>query len=325
MAAGMLISVPSAQADHAWGTYHWERKAALILTVGDCHTPSLQSWSSLLGALSPSSGSVVANWDTFSGQYLAVVGGNCSAGQIKSYNANYGDTGWLGVASVGVAPNKGGHITSGTSRMNEYYAGYGDFDEPIEWKHVLCQEIGHLFGLDHNRDGAYGGTPDETCMNDAHRPLRYPTPNSHDTEQLDLLYAHTHTTSGGGGGGSKCNPVKGCATAMHAIWAERYDNDDAMFAASDAVIEATVLSSAFDRDVGGNGERAVPVTRVVLQVTNSYRGATKPVIILEQTRGPDFEIEDDPGYVSGDRYFLYLRKIGANAYRVVNPDGRVRR
>ena len=45
---------------------------------------------------------------------------------------------------------------------------------------------------------------------------------------------------------------------------------------------------------------------------------------MEQSRGPGFEIEDDPGYVRDDDYILYLRLIGTNTYRIVNPDGRVR-
>jgi len=45
---------------------------------------------------------------------------------------------------------------------------------------------------------------------------------------------------------------------------------------------------------------------------------------LEQTRGPSLEIADDPGYVQGDNYTLYLREIDNNTYRTVNPDGRIR-
>jgi len=36
------------------------------------------------------------------------------------------------------------------------------------------------------------------------------------------------------------------------------------------------------------------------------------------------EIEDDPGYVTGDGYTLFLRQTGAKSYRVVNPNGRIR-
>ena len=35
------------------------------------------------------------------------------------------------------------------------------------------------------------------------------------------------------------------------------------------------------------------------------------------------ELVDDPGYVSGDDYVLYLREINTNTYRTVNPDGRI--
>ncbi len=45
--------------------------------------------------------------------------------------------------------------------------------------------------------------------------------------------------------------------------------------------------------------------------------------MLEQTRGLGLELVDDPGYVSGDDYVLYLREIETNTYRTVNPDGRI--
>ena len=51
---------------------------------------------------------------------------------------------------------------------------------------------------------------------------------------------------------------------------------------------------------------------------------TRRGIVLEPTRGPEMEIEDDPGYVQGDSYTLYLREIDNNTYRTVNPDGRIR-
>jgi hypothetical protein len=257
-------------------------------------------------------------------------GSSCGASQIKSYNGNYGDTGWLGLASISVTRGKDKHIVSGASQMNEFYItspGYDGFNEPVEWRHVLCQEIGHAFGLDHNRDGTVGGTPDDTCMNDQARPLRFPMPNSHDTEELNFIYAHNHGggDAGGGGGGGKCHPVFGCPVIAHATWAEVYDTEDEMHASADLVVDATVLSSAVDRLVGRGAGPRVPITRVILQVNNTYQGASKPVLVLEQTRGPGFEIEDDPGYVSGDDYILYLRQTSNGAYRIINPDGRVRK
>ena len=163
-------------------------------------------------------------------------------------------------------------------------------------------------------------------MNDETRPIRYPDPNGHDTVMFNSAerYGHDH---GGGGGGEpkKCHPVFGCpgAAVGHAVWAEHYDSEEEMFDAADAVVDATVLSSGFDRMVG-QAASAVPVTRVVLKVTDTLSGFTRRVIVLEQTRGPGLEIEDDPGYVTGDSYTLFLREIDNNTYRIVNPDGRIR-
>ena len=109
----------------------------------------------------------------------------------------------------------------------------------------------------------------------------------------------------------------------HAFWAEHYETDAELFDAADAVVDATVLSSNFNRMVGP-ANSSVPVTRVVLRVEDALGGFTRPVIVLEQTRGAGLEIVDDPGYVQGDSYTLYLREIGINTYRTVSPDGRIR-
>ncbi|MDA1327155.1 MAG: hypothetical protein O3C34_20740, partial [Proteobacteria bacterium] len=61
------------------------------------------------------------------------------------------------------------------------------------------------------------------------------------------------------------------------------------------------------------------------RVTVATKGSARGVIALEQTRGPDIEIQDDPGYVAGDNYTLYLRQTGRNTYRTVNPQGRIKR
>ena len=227
----------------------------------------------------------------------------------------------------------------GKTRVNEYYIteeGYYDFNEQIEWLHVLCHEIGHTFGFAHNLEGPDGGTPDDTCMNSETRPPRYPLPNVHDFElaSSESMYGHYHGDGGGGDDGGEtakpCNRAgkpAGCvpsgALRGHVVWAEHYETDEEMFDAADAVVDVTVRSSSFDRMVG-RGQGAVPVTRVVLRVEDTLSGFTRSGIVLEQTRGPGLELHDDPGYVQGDSYTLYLREIGANTYRTVNPNGRIR-
>ena len=328
----VLLALSIAYANHQWSSYHWERPDAneLVLTIGDCHTPSPHTnWHALLNA-------VAANWDWIP-EYgnvpdFGVSKSSCGSGDIESYNDNYGDSGWLGIATIRITRGRDKHIVRGESKVNEYFItlnGYDGFDESIEWQHVLCQEIGHTFGLDH--------TDGDTCMNSDTRPLREPDPNYHDGEQLAEMYAHNHASDSGGGGGpggpggggppgpgGRGGQAPPSATAIaRAFWAEQYESDAEMFAAADLVVEATVVSSAFNRVVG-QGAAAVPVSQVLLQVTQALSGPAPQTIVLEQTRGLGLEIDDDPGYVQGDSYTLFLRQTGPNTFRTVNPDGRIR-
>jgi len=237
------------------------------------------------------------------------------------------------MAIISVTRGKDKHIVKGVSKVNDYYVPepvvggeiYIDFNEEIEWLTVLCQELGHDFGLDHTDDVG-------TCMNTNTFPLLYATPNDHDYDQLIEMYTHDHGggddgggDDGGGGGGPPggCHPVRGCGTVVHVVWAESYETEEDMFDAADLVVGARVLSSGFSHSVG-RGAAAVPITQVRLRVTDEFKGFAPRVILLEQTRGPGLELLDDPGYVTGDDYVLYLRETGPNAFRVVNPEGRIR-
>jgi len=92
-----------------------------------------------------------------------------------------------------------------------------DFYNNFSWKQsVTCQELGHEVGLDH-QDVDFYNTSLFTCMDYQVDP--YPSPNPHDYEQLETIYAHdndgydSYSSGGGGGGGDDgCNapPGKGC-------------------------------------------------------------------------------------------------------------------
>ncbi len=275
-----------------------------------------------------------------------------SSTAVNSFNGDYGNSGWLGIAIVEDSASQGidtdQHIVYGETYLNDYYATtLPIFTTPSQIGYVFCQELGHTLGLDHIKK-------DESCMFTA-RGLdgfgAFPVPNAHDGEEVNLIAhgASAHGGGGGGGGGGKPDnggggppdggggggrpagagiladdPWAVGGPTVSAFWAETFESLDDMFASADLVIAANVLSgSAFDRNVG-TAAATLPVSQVVLQIDQAYKGQSAPVITLEQSRGPGFEIEDDPGYVRGDNYLLYLRQIGTNTYRIVNPDGRIR-
>lgn len=131
---------------------------------------------------------------------------------MRVCNAAYGQNGWLGLATINIDANQ--HITQGTAKVNDSYGWYFA-QNPGEDKHVLCQEIGHVYGLDHTTED---GSSQGTCMDYSTSPNSQ-WPNAHDFEQLDSIYGHLDAynsydtgSSGGDGGGSGCTapPGKGC-------------------------------------------------------------------------------------------------------------------
>jgi hypothetical protein len=123
---------------------------------------------------------------------------NCAmiAGKIRSCNYTYGSTGWLGLASINITG--GVHITQGSSKMNDTYFNTTSYNNPNERLHVMCQEIGHTFGLGHTSED---GSSQNTCMDyfsntGANAGSTLSThPNQHDYDILASIYAHLDTTT----------------------------------------------------------------------------------------------------------------------------------
>ncbi len=187
IAAGTLLALP-AQASHSWNGYHWARTAnPFTLKVVDSNTPDWDD--NLARALSDWSRSNVMDLTTAGADDSTRTRKQCRMvpGQIRSCNAAYGNNGWLGLASINVS---GGHITQGTAKMNDSYFASTSYNETAR-QQVMCQEIGHDFGLDHQD---VSGADLNTCM-DYSNALDNPSPNAHDYEELGLIYAHLDSST----------------------------------------------------------------------------------------------------------------------------------
>lgn len=186
-----LVAVAAVvSANHAWGTYHWARTAnPFTLKLGDNVT---SAWDSYLGIAS-SDWSASSVLDT-----TIVVGGTdgrrcrATSGRVEVCNAKYGANGWLGLASIWIS---GDHIIKGTAKMNDTYFNTAKYNTPSWKQFVVCQEVAHTFGLDH-QDENFNNPNLGSCMDYTNDPGRNDGagdnlhPNTHDFAQLETIYAH---------------------------------------------------------------------------------------------------------------------------------------
>ena len=78
--------------------------------------------------------------------------------------------------------------------MNDTYFNTHKYNTPAWRQMVMCQEVGHTFGLDHqdeNFDNANLGT----CMDYTNDPSTNQHPNQHDYDELALIYKHLDSTT----------------------------------------------------------------------------------------------------------------------------------
>lgn len=196
--AAVMLAVPlSAGASHSWGGYHWARTttAPLELNIGDNMTTV--EWKAILGESH-------VDWNLSSVLENRLVAGssgkNCKAvsGTVQVCNGKYGRNGWLGLAQIWL---NNGHISQGVAKMNDTYFVMPAYNNYSEKRHVLCQEIGHTFGLGHTSED---GSSQNTCMDYYHNATDDRisiAPNAHDYEQLEAIYNHTDEGSGSSGSG----------------------------------------------------------------------------------------------------------------------------
>ncbi|MFJ7244347.1 hypothetical protein ACIQWA_06805 [Kitasatospora sp. NPDC098652] len=182
----VLGSAP-AQADNSWGGYHWATSngTAQLSVINS----STSDWNARLQT-------AVDDWNQSPALSLAITQGStdsstrrrcaspaAGSNSVRVCNYSYGRTGWVGIASIDTSD--GTHISTGTDKQNETYLTGGQYNESAH-QHVICQEIGHLWGLDHQFTNA-GSCMDYAGINDP----AYVHPNQHDYDELGIIYNHS--------------------------------------------------------------------------------------------------------------------------------------
>src|SRR5215208_38117 len=192
----LVVYSPAAQAHHSWGKYHWARTTTSFnLKLGDNVS---SGWDTYLNATASSSDS---DWSDSSVLDTNIVtgrttGATCAptSGRVEVCNAAYGTNGWLGLAQIWIGRRS--HITAGTTKVNDTYFNTAKYNTPAWRQMVMCQEVGHTFGLDH-QDENHTNTNLGTCMDYTNDPsgtlgtngtLSNEHPNQGDYDELLCVY-----------------------------------------------------------------------------------------------------------------------------------------
>jgi len=204
-------------AGHSWGKYHWNistaRSEVSPLVLGDNLTTA--AWdNSLSGASTDWNFSVLKN------QVMAGDNTSCDPvlGQVEVCNSAYGDTNWLGIAQIWAYRGKDGHIAQALVKVNDTYFDMPRYNTPAWRNMVMCQEVGHVLGLDH-QDEIFDNPNLGTCMDYTNDPSTNQQPNQHDYDMLETIYEHLDSVNtvlassdgsdGGGGNGKGKGKPKG--------------------------------------------------------------------------------------------------------------------
>lgn len=253
LAGVAVLSGSVANATHSWGKYHWnlstEQTLANPLKLGD-NLSTVEWQGSLAGASTDWNASVLKNM---------VVAGISSAscdptlGQVEVCNGEYGNNGWLGIAQIWIYRGKDGHIAQALVKVNDTYFNSAPYNTAAWRQSVMCQEVGHTFGLGH-QDENFSNANLGTCMDYTSDPdgtladpdqLSNLHPNQHDYDMLTEIYTHLNSTDGSSPGNGKGKPASvGVTTDLNnpSEWGQAIRQD------------AQGKNSLFERNLG-NGNK----------------------------------------------------------------------
>ncbi len=138
MGGGLLN--PAVAENHDWNGYHWaDLGSGVTVTLAENLDAT---WEPLLAVAANGVPNGPLGWDDPVLATPIVTGAEnpkrCrpTSGRVEVCNAEYGRTGWLGVAQIWL---EGGHIVQGTAKQNDTYFKTEKYNKP-EWRQfVICQ------------------------------------------------------------------------------------------------------------------------------------------------------------------------------------------
>lgn len=211
VAVAMCVAVP-VLANHSWGSYHWSTPDGVVTAPIRDHTTG--TWPTRVAIAR-------TDWNNSDHINSALTQdgsgeSDCSirVGEIHVCNDDYGDNGWLGIASISAYRGRYAHIAGGVTKLNDFYfdtytyQGEKVYDTPAWRQLVACQEIGHDYGLGHQNEN-FGTDATDSCMEYTYDPTNNQHPDFHDYDQLIAIYSHDLPSDGGDGGTTDPGPGNG--------------------------------------------------------------------------------------------------------------------